>query len=374
VRSKISFSSYVDDIIYNMEKKYKQIQEVEKQLITFLRSRENEQRRGEDEVWEKIEKGLASKKRLSLKQRIYIWSTAAAAVFIFLFFFIEYKLSDDLNSLDEYVALLEEPVLESSQIQVYLSSQDKITVEENTASVTYSSKGNVLINEEKQETDSLGKVEQEYNQIVVPKGKYTHLTLSDGSTVHINSGTRVVYPRVFSGNHREIYVEGEVCLHVTKNEKFPFVVKTALFAVEVLGTTFNVSAYKNDQNNEVVLVNGSVRLSDRNKNKIELKPDQLAAINNGKIDAVKKVEALDYIAWTDGLLILQFEPLSNVFKKLERFYGVTINVSPEASLLKMRGKIDLKQSLDDLIVLISSTAPIVWAKTDEGYSIYKKER
>lgn len=82
MRSKISFSSYVDDIIYNMEKKYKQIQEVEKQLITFLRSRENEQRRGEDEVWEKIEKGLASKKRLSLKQRIYIWSTAAAAVFI----------------------------------------------------------------------------------------------------------------------------------------------------------------------------------------------------------------------------------------------------------------------------------------------------
>lgn len=77
------------------------------------------------------------------------------------------------------------------------------------------------------------KVEQEYNQIVVPKGKYTHLTLSDGSTVHINSGTRVVYPRAFSGNHREIYVEGEVCLNVTKNEKLPFVVKTTSFDVGI---------------------------------------------------------------------------------------------------------------------------------------------
>ena len=357
-----------------MEENYKQFQRVTDRLITYLRFRDNERKQGEDEVWEKIEKGLVSKKVFSLKRRIYMGITAVAAVVKFLFFFIEYKQLGNSDSLDKYVALLEEPVLDSSQIQVYLSSQDKITVEEKTASVTYSSKGSVLINEEKQETDSLEKVEQEYNQIVVPKGKYTHLTLSDGSTVHINSGTRVVYPRVFSGNHREIYVEGEVCLNVTKNEKLPFVVKTTSFDVEVLGTTFNVSAYKNDRNNEVVLVNGSVRLSDRNKNKIELKPDQLAAINNGKIGAVKKVEAVDYIAWTDGLLILQSEPLSNVFKKLERFYGVTIDVSPEASQLKMRGKVDLKQSLDDLIILISSTAPIVWTKTDTGYFIHKKER
>lgn len=66
-------------------------------------------------------------------------------IFIFL---IEYKQPGNSDSLDKYVALLEEPVLDSSQIQVYLSSQDKITVEEKTASVTYSSKGSVLINEE----------------------------------------------------------------------------------------------------------------------------------------------------------------------------------------------------------------------------------
>ena len=132
-----------------MEENYKQFQRVTDRLITYLRFRDNERKQGEDEVWEKIEKGLVSKKVFSLKRRIYMGITAVAAVviFLFFFFFIEYKQPGNSDSLDKYVALLEEPVLDSSQIQVYLSSQDKITVEEKTASVTYSSKGSVLINE-----------------------------------------------------------------------------------------------------------------------------------------------------------------------------------------------------------------------------------
>lgn len=355
-----------------MEKDYKQYQKITDRLLAYLRSRENEQRRGEDEVWKRIELEIDEKKKFSFRHRLYFVSTAA--VLLLLLFSVEYLWLREADSLATYVALLDETIPESSQIQVYLSSEDKVSVEENSASVTYSSKGGVSINEEVHPETSSDSKELEYNQIVVPKGKYTHLTLSDGSTVHINSGTRVVYPRVFSSDRREIFVEGEVCLNVTKNEKVPFVVKTAGFDVEVLGTVFNVSAYKNDESNEVVLVNGSVRLSDQHKNKIELKPDQLAAISKGEIGDVKTVNASDYIAWTDGLLILQFESLSNVFRKLERFYGVTIDVSSEAGQLRMRGKVDLKQPLDALIVLISSTAPIAWTKTDNGYSIHKKER
>lgn len=356
-----------------MEKDYKQYQKITDRLLAYLRSRENEQRRGEDEVWKRIELEIDGKKKFSFRHRLYFVSTAAA-VLLLLLFSVEYLWLREADPLATYVALLDETIPESSQIQVYLSSEDKVSVEENSASVTYSSKGGVSINEEVHPETSSDSKELEYNQIVVPKGKYTHLTLSDGSTVHINSGTRVVYPRVFSSDRREIFVEGEVCLNVTKNEKVPFVVKTTSFDVEVLSTVFNVSAYKNDQKNEVVLVKGAVRLSDQHKNKIELKPDQLAAVSKGEIGNVKTVNALDYIAWTEGLLILHLEPLSNVFKKLERFYGVSIQVSPEAGSLKMRGKIDLKQSLDDLIVLISSTAPIGWSKTDEGYYIHEKER
>lgn len=371
MRSKKSFSSYTNDISIKMEKDYKQFQKVTERLTTYLRIRENVQRRGEDEVWKRIEENIEGKKRFLFRRRLYIISTVAA-VLLLLFLSVEYLWLRDSDPLDAYVALLDEPTLDSSQIQVYLSPEEKVMVEENTASVSYSPKGNVSINQMEQ-SDTLSKnKEQEFNQIVVPKGKYTHLTLSDGSTVHINSGSRVVYPRVFSSESREIYVEGEVCLDVTKNENVPFIVKTASFDVKVLGTIFNVNAYKGDSDHEVVLIEGSVRLSDQHKNRIELRPDQLVAVNQGKIGEIKKVDASDYIAWTNGLLVLQSEPLSKVFKKLERFYGISIHVSPDAGLLKMKGKIDLKQSLDDLIVLISSSAPIRWNKTDGEYYIDAK--
>lgn len=351
-----------------MEKSYKQFQKVTDRLVAYLRARDSEQKRGEDEVWKRIEENIERRKTFSLRRRLYVVSTAAAVLLLF-FLSVEYLWFRESNTLNTYVALLDEPVFESSQIQVYLSPEEKVTLEENSVSVTYTPKGYVSINKEKKDTVPRKKVEQEYNQIIVPKGKYTYLTLSDGSTVHINSGTRVVYPRVFSSGRREIYVEGEACLHVTKNEHAPFIVKTSSFDVEVLGTTFNVNAYKNDPNGEVVLVNGSVRLSDQTKKQIELKPDQMAVINRGKVGAVKKVNALDYTAWTDGLLVLHSEPLESLFKKLERFYGVSLRVSPEAGVLNMKGKVDLKQSLDDLLALIASTAPIHYEKREGVYYI-----
>lgn len=356
-----------------MEQNYKQFKRVTDRLITYLRLRDNAGRPGEEEVWEKIEKDLVLKKRFPLRRLVYICSAASVAVFVFFFLYSELNQSDYSDSLDKYVAILEKPVMDDPQIQVYLSAQDKITVEDTKASVAYSSQGKVLINEKIQESDSLKAVEQEYNQIIVPKGKYTHLTLSDGSTVHINSGTRVVYPRVFSGNCREIYVEGEVCLDVVKNEKTPFVVKTSQFNVEVLGTVFNVNAYKEDVKGEVVLVNGSVCLSDKHRQKIELKPNQLVAVEDGHIGKIKSVDASDYIAWTRGTLILNLTPLSEVFKKLERFYGQNIIVAEEAGTLRMKGKVDLQQSLDDLIVLISATAPITYEKREGTYYINKRE-
>lgn len=356
-----------------MEQNYKQFKRVTDRLITYLRLRDNAGRPGEEEVWEKIEKDLVLKKRFPLRRLVYICSAASVAVFVFFFLYSELNQSDYSDSLDKYVAILENPVMDDPQIQVYLSAQDKITVEDTKASVAYSSQGKVLINEKIQESDSLKAVEQEYNQIIVPKGKYTHLTLSDGSTVHINSGTRVVYPRVFSGNCREIYVEGEVCLDVVKNEKTPFVVKTSQFNVEVLGTVFNVNAYEEDVKGEVVLVNGSVCLSDKHRQKIELKPNQLVAVEDGHIGKIKSVDASDYIAWTRGTLILNLTPLSEVFKKLERFYGQNIIVAEEAGTLRMKGKVDLQQSLDDLIVLISATAPITYEKREGTYYINKRE-
>lgn len=196
------------------------------------------------------------------------------------------------------------------------------------------------------------------------------MVLSDGSTIDINSGSRVVYPRVFAPDQREIYVEGEVCLHVAKNEKAPFIVKTESFDVKVLGTTFNVNAYKDAPRSEVVLVEGSVCLSDRQNHSVVMEPDRLVAVEDGEMQKPQMVNVNKYIAWTDGLMILSEESLEMVLKRLARFYGVRVNISPEVVHLEMRGKIDLTLSFDELMELIKSTAPVTCVKNKDGsYSI-----
>ena len=102
-----------------------------------------------------------------------------------------------------------------------------------------------------------------------------------------------MYPRVFADNRREIYVEGEIYLDVTPDKSRPFVVKTHQFNVEVLGTSFNVNAYKGKKQSEVVLVEGSVRLSDKYQKEVLMKPDNLVVVSEGRASRIKRVRAKD---------------------------------------------------------------------------------
>lgn len=267
---------------------------------------------------------------------------------------------------------------DAQQIKVFLSPTEEVSVDGGKASVSYSSHGSVSINDknygnvvsdtaEQYMAQAVAKKEEPaYNQIVVPKGKFTNLRLSDGTLIYINSASRVVYPKVFQGDRRRIYIEGEAYLEVAKDKHRPFIVQTSTFEVEVLGTSFNVNAYKEDAHSEVVLLEGSVRLSDGVHPATLLKPDQMAVVNAQGVEGVRQVNAADYVSWKDGLLLLHSEELSSVCRRLERFYGCRISISPRAGSYRMKGKIDLYQPLDELLRLISLTAPVQWRKNDAG--------
>ena len=80
-----------------------------------------------------------------------------------------------------------------------------------------------------------------------------------------------------------------------------------------MGTSFNVNAYKGKKQSEVVLVEGSVRLSDKYQKEVLMKPDNLVVVSEGRASRIKRVRAKDYTAWINGLLILHNEPLMSVF-------------------------------------------------------------
>lgn len=199
----------------------------------------------------------------------------------------------------------------------------------------------------KQATQALH-LENEIHTIVVPVGKRADIVFSDGTKMYVNSGSKVVYPDVFAEDKREILVEGEVYLDVAKNQDRPFVVKTKGFDIRVLGTSFNVCAYDGETSASVVLVRGSVVITTKDKQEVQLEPNQLIDIE-GNETAIHPVDVSEYISWKDYMLQVNGKSLTDIFKKLELYYGCKIQYDPEIASMSLTGKLDLLPTIENVM-------------------------
>ncbi|MES2486622.1 MAG: FecR domain-containing protein [Bacteroidota bacterium] len=172
-----------------------------------------------------------------------------------------------------------------------------------------------------------------YNTLKIPYGKRFQLKLSDGTVVHLNAGTTLKYPVKFlAGQERTVYLDGEAFFDVAKDKKHPFIVSANDLNVRVLGTHFNVSNYAEDDNTDVVLVEGSVGLYtanqqfDAGKNTV-LKPGYRGRFSKAESEiSTKRVATKMYTAWIDGDLIFRDMTFKNICRKLERHYNITIKI------------------------------------------------
>ena len=208
----------------------------------------------------------------------------------------------------------------------------------------------------------------EYSRLVVPKGKRSKLVLSDGTALHVNSGTKVIYPNRFAGNTREIYVDGEIFLDVAHNQKQPFIVRTNEIAIRVTGTRFNVQAYEEDAEIQVVLASGAVQITpNHHAGKIDLVPSQLYDYKAGQA-SVKHVDVERYISWMQGMIYVEDERLDVLMTKLSRYYGEKILFDEGLGNQKCTGKVDLK---DDLSEVLSGLTFSFRIKVEQENGTYK---
>ncbi len=212
------------------------------------------------------------------------------------------------------------------------------------------------------------------NQIVVPRGKRSTIVLADGTKLWLNSGSRAIYPVVFNGKTREIYIEGEGYLEVTHDATKPFYVVTDQIKVKVLGTKFDISAYKEDDHVSVVLVAGSVQAS-INAETILMKPNQL--LNYGKISqrySLERTNVMEHVSWKDGWMLCNQEQIESIAKKLARYYDVKISYNDlRLNRLTLTGKLDLKNNCEDVLKVICATAPLDYQITDNSIFLTLKE-
>jgi ferric-dicitrate binding protein FerR (iron transport regulator) len=248
-----------------------------------------------------------------------------------------------------------------SEIQVILSDRTHYKVDEKDADLKYAEKGQIVVNskEEIVQIQALGDLKETlYNQVIVPWGKRSSITFADGTKLWLNAGSRAVYPIEFETNKREVFIEGEAYFEVTKDMERPFIVKTGSIEVKVLGTAFNVSAYPTEDNIAVTLVSGLVEIGKGEKD-MRLYPDQAFSYNRYTMKQdVYGVDVYDYICWKDGFLKFNSETLDNVLRQIEKYYAMEVVTDKSFEQYRITGKLDMKESIEDVIGIIAEMAPI----------------
>lgn len=338
------------------------LEDTAQKLIGRVKAQEGVSSGEIDSSWKEVQRLLQpASRRYVLRRRFYAAASVAAVVAIF--FVLGFLFSREGQVREDALlsaALLNDTLPAASDEIVLIANNEKIHLEDE-ADLHYSKDGllkvdstavQVPVSQAKETVQEGPRTNySRLNQIIVPKGRRANITFSDGSRIYINAGSRVVYPDVFAEERRAILVEGEVFLEVSKDKHRPFIVKTKDFDVKVLGTTFNICAYKDEPLSSVVLVEGSVEVDANTAGKVKLRPNQLVSVFNNRTQ-VEEVDVSEYICWKDNMLMLNDRRVGEVLDRLARYYGVAVHYSPELYDRPISGKLDLKEKLQDVIDVI----------------------
>lgn len=160
------------------------------------------------------------------------------------------------------------------------------------------------------------------NSLFVAAGMDYQITLADGSKLWLNSTTKLDFPFVFTGDRREIYLDGEAYLEVAKKPSQPFIVHLPESDVEVLGTEFNVNTYDKGIN-KVSLVNGSVKLKSSLGN-IQLQPGKQGIYIKGGNIHQEEFDKQRTLSWREGLYYFDQATVTDIAKIINRWFNVKV--------------------------------------------------
>lgn len=200
-----------------------------------------------------------------------------------------------------------------------------------------------------------------YASVNSPRGQITSLTLFDGTTVWLNSGSSIKYSNNFGKDSREIKLEGEALFVVKKDKKNSFFVEMGNSKIKVHGTTFNAKNYHSEK--EIVLLEGQIEYVE-NEESIFLKPNErlIENKNTGEI-TIDQVDAALYSSWIGGKILFDNESLEDLSFRLERWYDINFVFEKEnIKSYKFTGVINKDKSLDYCLRIIELTNKVKFRK------------
>jgi hypothetical protein len=192
-----------------------------------------------------------------------------------------------------------------------------------------------------------------YNKIETPFGGKYQINLPDGSKVWLNSASTLRFPAFFSGNTREVELNGEAYFDVARNPDMPFKVNTKDQIVEVLGTQFNINSYSDEESFKTTLIEGSVKI---------IYKDRVVLLSPGQqfqpsLKSAKVVEAdtEEVIAWKNGYFLFKDEDIQSIMRKVSRWYNVEVTYSGDIPDVGFGGNISRSKDINEVLNVLQLT-------------------
>lgn len=302
--------------------------------------------------------------------RIRIWLSSVAiivfAVLLALFFTQNRKKGETITEKGDFLI---GQMLPAEKIYI-LSGEEKIDIE-NKSNITLTQRAKIEIIDSSKTRKELALAPVTIHKMVVPFGKRSTLTLSDGTKIWLNSGTEVNFPSTFTGNKREIWMNGEIFIEVTKDSRQQFIVHTDRMEVRVYGTSFNISSYQGEEKESIVLVDGKVTVQTPNHT-MDMLPNEKVELLNNRMTK-EHVNVAEYISWTRAVLEFSEIPISEILKKIGRYYNIKFESQPNTVFddKTCTGKLFLSENLDSVMSSISSLSSIRYHRENNIIHIKK---
>lgn len=193
--------------------------------------------------------------------------------------------------------------------------------------------------------------------VSVPFRTMKKVTLPDSTVIVLNAGSTLRYPPVFSASTREVTLEGEAFFEVAPDPRKPFIIHAGALNTTVLGTSFNISAYKNAVQVSVTVLTGKVAVMDTlSQQSVTLLPKQKVTLNAGTAALLTSIEEKpeNAMAWSNGQLIFEETPLGEVMETLSRRYNVRITLTDQRLAgYRFNGAFET-ESLEDILKIITT--------------------
>ena len=169
-----------------------------------------------------------------------------------------------------------------------------------------------------------------FNTLSTPRGGQYQLILPDGTKVWLNAASSITYPTAFTGRDRAVAITGEAYFEVTRDKSRPFKIRlpssggTGGGEIQVLGTGFNVNAYPDESGIQTTLLEGSIKLSAKDRSPLLIKPGQQAQLEGTRLFVVDGVNTDEVIAWKGGVFDFENAGLKTILRQFSRWYDVDV--------------------------------------------------